>query len=293
MTRGETGTATVAGVPRLLREAHWPSGRPLPTGGDGCLTALETGPRPLRGRHRVAGPGLRLAWVRYNTRTSHLSHARRGRESGMFANTKAFSGFSVNDVPAARKFYEETLGLKVSVDNDMLVLHLAGGRDVLAYPKDESIRKMGGRLKVRAGAEGPRRAADGSHPSCVPGRCRGPSPHRAHCSPGRPPLRARQEPGLGLWVVLSASTPRCLGWPSRRGPPRTCRGQAQVLQNRAHPSCSLHGRQHPSACLHTSRNSALQLTEHAGGFRDGGEFRRPASTSTWLAVEAQGASPCA
>ena len=34
---------------------------------------------------------------------------------------------------------------------------------------------MGGRLKVRAGAKGPRRAADGSRPNCVPGRCRGPS----------------------------------------------------------------------------------------------------------------------
>jgi hypothetical protein len=39
-----------------------------------------------------------------------------------------------------------------------------------------SIRKMGGRLKVMAGAEGPRRAADGSRPSCVPSPCRGPIP---------------------------------------------------------------------------------------------------------------------
>jgi hypothetical protein len=36
--------------------------------------------------------------------------------------------------------------------------------------------------------------------------------------PSRPPFRARQEPGLGLWVLLSASTLRCLMWPSRRGP---------------------------------------------------------------------------
>ncbi|MFP2911072.1 VOC family protein [Pyxidicoccus sp. 3LFB2] len=57
----------------------------------------------------------------------------------MLANSKAFSGFSVNDVPAARRFYEETLGLKVSVDNGMLTLHLAGGRDVLAYPKDDHV----------------------------------------------------------------------------------------------------------------------------------------------------------
>jgi catechol 2,3-dioxygenase-like lactoylglutathione lyase family enzyme len=32
----------------------------------------------------------------------------------MFTNTKAFSGFSVDDVPKAKKFYSETLGLNVS-----------------------------------------------------------------------------------------------------------------------------------------------------------------------------------
>ena len=32
----------------------------------------------------------------------------------MFADTKAFSGFAVDDVPKAREFYENTLGLKVS-----------------------------------------------------------------------------------------------------------------------------------------------------------------------------------
>ena len=57
----------------------------------------------------------------------------------MFANTKAFSGFSVNDVPAARRFYEGTLGLKVSEDNGLLKLHLAGDRDVIAYPKDDHV----------------------------------------------------------------------------------------------------------------------------------------------------------
>ena len=57
----------------------------------------------------------------------------------MFGNTKAFSGFSVNDVPAARKFYEETLGLKVSEENGVLLLHLAGGQHVLAYPKDDHV----------------------------------------------------------------------------------------------------------------------------------------------------------
>jgi catechol 2,3-dioxygenase-like lactoylglutathione lyase family enzyme len=53
----------------------------------------------------------------------------------MFENTKAFSGFAVKDMTKARDFYEGTLGLRVSDEQDMLVLHLAGGRDTLIYPK--------------------------------------------------------------------------------------------------------------------------------------------------------------
>jgi catechol 2,3-dioxygenase-like lactoylglutathione lyase family enzyme len=53
----------------------------------------------------------------------------------MFANTKAFSGFSVDDIPKARKFYGETLGLDVSEENDMLTLKIAGDRPTLVYPK--------------------------------------------------------------------------------------------------------------------------------------------------------------
>lgn len=30
----------------------------------------------------------------------------------MFTDTKAFSGFSVDDLPKAKKFYTETLGLR-------------------------------------------------------------------------------------------------------------------------------------------------------------------------------------
>jgi catechol 2,3-dioxygenase-like lactoylglutathione lyase family enzyme len=55
----------------------------------------------------------------------------------MFAETKAFSGFAVPDVKQARVFYEGTLGLNVSEDNDLLILHLAGGRDTLVYPKPD------------------------------------------------------------------------------------------------------------------------------------------------------------
>ena len=55
----------------------------------------------------------------------------------MFSDTKAFSGFAVPDIAQAREFYEGTLGLNVSEDNDLLVLHLAGGRDTLVYPKPD------------------------------------------------------------------------------------------------------------------------------------------------------------
>lgn len=58
----------------------------------------------------------------------------------MFEHTEAFGGFSVDDVPAAEAFYGETLGVRVSVDEmGILTLHLAGGRDVIAYPKDDHV----------------------------------------------------------------------------------------------------------------------------------------------------------
>ena len=55
----------------------------------------------------------------------------------MFEHTKAFSGFSVDDIPKAKQFYGETLGLRVSEEHGMLHLHLAGDRDTLVYPKDD------------------------------------------------------------------------------------------------------------------------------------------------------------
>jgi hypothetical protein len=53
----------------------------------------------------------------------------------VFENTKAFSGFSVNDVPEAKTFYSETLGLWVSEEYGILWLHIAGEWDILVYPK--------------------------------------------------------------------------------------------------------------------------------------------------------------
>jgi predicted enzyme related to lactoylglutathione lyase len=57
----------------------------------------------------------------------------------MLENSKAFSGFAVADLDAAKKFYSETLGLQVSEENGLLTLHVAGGRDVLVYPKPDHV----------------------------------------------------------------------------------------------------------------------------------------------------------
>lgn len=57
----------------------------------------------------------------------------------MFKNTKAFSGFSVNDLEAAKKFYGETLGIKIE-DNGMgLELHISGGIPIFVYQKDDHV----------------------------------------------------------------------------------------------------------------------------------------------------------
>ena len=56
----------------------------------------------------------------------------------MFENNKAFSGFAVDDLEKARAFYADTLGVRVTGENDILTLHLAGGeRPTLIYPKPD------------------------------------------------------------------------------------------------------------------------------------------------------------
>jgi predicted enzyme related to lactoylglutathione lyase len=54
----------------------------------------------------------------------------------VFKDNDAFSGFSVDDIDAAEKFYGETLGLKVE-RNAMgnLDIRLGTGAMVMAYPK--------------------------------------------------------------------------------------------------------------------------------------------------------------
>ena len=58
----------------------------------------------------------------------------------MLKDSKAFSGFSVDDIPKAKEFYGQTLGLDVSEEQGMgiLSLRLAGGTTVIVYPKKSS-----------------------------------------------------------------------------------------------------------------------------------------------------------
>lgn len=53
----------------------------------------------------------------------------------MLKDARAFGGFSADDIPRAREFYETTLGLDVEEENGLLFLHLGGGTDVVVYPK--------------------------------------------------------------------------------------------------------------------------------------------------------------
>jgi len=56
----------------------------------------------------------------------------------MFKDSKAFSGFAVKDLAAAKAFYGGTLGLDArDGPMGMLEIHLAGGATILVYPKDD------------------------------------------------------------------------------------------------------------------------------------------------------------
>ena len=54
----------------------------------------------------------------------------------MLTHSKAFSGFAVEDLGEARRFYGETLGLKnriLDAENGLMELELAGDRPTLVY----------------------------------------------------------------------------------------------------------------------------------------------------------------
>jgi catechol 2,3-dioxygenase-like lactoylglutathione lyase family enzyme len=60
----------------------------------------------------------------------------------MLENSKAYSGFAVTDLEKTKRFYGETLGLKISeldvgAPEPLLELHPGGDRPVLIYPKGD------------------------------------------------------------------------------------------------------------------------------------------------------------
>lgn len=58
----------------------------------------------------------------------------------MFKNTKAFSSFSVDNIPVAKQFYSETLGVEVKEVPEGLELYLAGGGvPVFIYPSTDYV----------------------------------------------------------------------------------------------------------------------------------------------------------
>ncbi|OQR64395.1 glyoxalase [Streptomyces maremycinicus] len=57
----------------------------------------------------------------------------------MLGDTSGFGSYSVDDIERAEEFYGRTLGLNIDMDDTMgiLAVHLAGGTDVMLYPKDD------------------------------------------------------------------------------------------------------------------------------------------------------------
>jgi len=57
----------------------------------------------------------------------------------MLKESKAFSGFAAPDLAKLKEFYGQILGLNVTEDHGLLTLHLAGGNNVLIYPKADHV----------------------------------------------------------------------------------------------------------------------------------------------------------
>ncbi|HEV2402893.1 MAG TPA: VOC family protein [Candidatus Saccharimonadales bacterium] len=53
----------------------------------------------------------------------------------MFKDTKAYSGFSVNDLAAAKSFYQDTLGIPIKENPMGLILEISGSNGVFVYEK--------------------------------------------------------------------------------------------------------------------------------------------------------------
>lgn len=59
----------------------------------------------------------------------------------MIDTRRTFASFAVNDIDAAKSFYGDTLGMKVSAvaEQGPIWLHGPGGQDTLVYPKPDHV----------------------------------------------------------------------------------------------------------------------------------------------------------
>jgi catechol 2,3-dioxygenase-like lactoylglutathione lyase family enzyme len=57
----------------------------------------------------------------------------------MLKDSHAFSGFSVDDLETAKKYYGETLGLEVVENEQGLMVSLLGSNGVFVYQKDDHV----------------------------------------------------------------------------------------------------------------------------------------------------------
>lgn len=55
----------------------------------------------------------------------------------MFKDNEVFSGFSVNDLQAAKEFYGNTLGVDATLDEMGLQLKFGNGNTIFVYGKDD------------------------------------------------------------------------------------------------------------------------------------------------------------
>ena len=130
----------------------------------------------------------------------------------MFANTEAFSGFAVDDLEAAQKFYGETLGIRTSEQYGLMTLHLAGGRDTLVYPKPGHVPATYTILNFRVDdidAAVDELVRRGVHA----GEVRRPGPGRQGHQPGRRPVHrlvqgpGREHPGRAPGALAASPPP--------------------------------------------------------------------------------------
>jgi hypothetical protein len=83
----------------------------------------------IYGGEKHPSPDSQIWPVRKNNREERV----------MLKDSKAFSGFSTGDIPKTKEFYAGTLGLDVTESHGLLTLRLAGGNNVLIYPKPNHV----------------------------------------------------------------------------------------------------------------------------------------------------------